>query len=193
MTAAEACVFLGIEHPEDVEEAFEEAVFTVRQQLMAGPALLKTTESRCKRLQNLEEAWSTLTGKERTQTVFLPEERSLQEPVAELLATYHRHKSSILQKMSATLDVSTLQFLAVELIELERSLIKPFSAFPEWGDVAVTIGKESDPMPILKLVREQAELGRTTVAELYENKNKLPSELLIALKRLSLLKNYLYP
>lgn len=193
MTTSEACVFLGIEHLEDAEEAFEEAVFTIRQQLIAGPVLLKTTESRCKRLQNLEEAWLTISGKQKMEQIVQAEKNILPDAVLERLTNYHQLKSSLLQKMGSTLEVSVLKFLAYELVELERLLCEPFSRFVEWGDVTVTIGKEPDPMPVLKLVREQAELGHTTIADLYENKNKLPTELLIALKRLSLLKNYLHP
>ena len=193
MTTAEACVFLGIEHPEEATDAFEDAVFAVRQQLIAGPVLLKTTESRCKRLRMLDQAHFVLTGKQIVESQEIPEKIHLPETLPELFTAYHQLKSSLLQKLSSTMQVETMVFLANELVELERALIAPFSTFADWGEEAVTIGKEPDPMLILKLLREQVELGRKTIADLYENKNNLPTELLIVLKRLSLLKNYLYP
>lgn len=193
MTKAEACLFLGIEDPVEAEDAFEDAVFVVRQQLIAGPVLLKTTESRCKRLLTLELAHSVITGKQTGTSHEISENRQLPETVPDFFTAYHQHKSALLQKLASTLNVGTIVFLANELLELERALAAPFSVYPDWTEETVTIGREPDPMPILQLLRKQADAGRKTITELYENKNNLPTELLIVLKRLSLLKNYLYP
>lgn len=191
MTTAEACVFLGIEHPDEAEDAFEHAVFTIRQQLIVGPALLKTTESRCKRLRSLQQAYATLTGEES-----VAEREELQpvrfpDTLPDLFTTYHQHKSELLRQLASTMKVERIVFLANALVSLERMLVTPFTRFSDWGDTEVTIGKEADPMRVLKLIREQVELGRKSVAELYENKNNLPSELVIVLKRLSLLHKFL--
>lgn len=186
MTKAEACLFLGIEDPIEAEDAFEDAVFVVRRQLIAGPVLLKTTESRCKRLLKLELAHSVITGKQTGTSHEIPENRQLPETVPDFFTAYHQHKSALLQRLASTLNVGTIVFLANELLELERALAAPFSVYSDWTEETVTIGKESDPMPVLKMLREQADAGRKTITELYENKNNLPTELLIVLKRLSL-------
>jgi hypothetical protein len=48
-------------------------------------------------------------------------------------------------------------------------------------------------MDVLALLREQAANERITLEEIQQSINHLPEELLLVLKRLSLLKNYLYP
>lgn len=193
MTTAEACLFLGIEHPEEAEDAFENAVFTIRQQLIAGPVLLKTIESRCKRLRSLQQAYTVLTGEESVAATEQPQSVQLPETLPDLFTVYHQQKSALLSQLASTLNVDSIVFLANELIALERALIAPFTQFSDWGEAAVTIGKDADQMLVLQLVREQVELGRKSVNDLYENKNNLPSELVIVLKRLSLLHKFLYP
>lgn len=192
MTREEAFAHLRITDEEDAEDACEALLFEHRQFFLSRPAFLKTFEGKWKKLEQIREAYISLGFEEPSSPETAEVEFDASDNLTEHFGRYHAAKNQLKKQVSMAYTVETLRKASLRLIAVERTFAEPFSAFPDWTEDAVTIGKEPDPMELLALFKEQAALGRTTLPELVAAKNELPQELLRALKRLSLLKNYLY-
>lgn len=193
MTPDDARIFLKAPDDEDPKDAFEEQVFVIRQFILSKPTLLKTFQQKQQQLRRLEEAFQTLGGIVDDQVKFLPpiDVVPLSEPEWQLMQ-YHQKKNEIRQRIASTLSVSELIKLIECLIDLERILAEPFRNFAEWTEEMPVIGRDMDAMQLLRDIRAQAEKGLTSISQLWEKRADLPATMLLELKRLSLLQNYLY-
>jgi len=191
MTQDEAFVYLNCSSSTEAEEAFEESLFELKQFFLTKPVFLKTFESKWRKLTKLKEAFLTLGGSEKIDTI---SPISLIEPndvIIHHFTLYHDQKNKIKQFLSSARSTSSIKDYSMQLLALERVFAEPFSQFTDWTTEEVTIGKESDVMEVLRLLKIQYENQASTLKMLYESKNNLPNELILVLKRLSLLKNYL--
>lgn len=193
MNREEAFAQLNIDSEQDAEDGFETALFQAKQFFLTKPVFLKTFESKALKLEKQYEAFVFLGGEPEViaEPVPMPAFHAGAD-VLEQLSAYHQAKNTIKQRLSAADSCTPVLEAVRQLVELERSFTEPFSIFRDWSEEPVTFGKEPDVMLVFALLREQADKGLKNLKELHENKNNLPNELLLVLKRLSLLKNYLY-
>ena len=192
MTHQEALVYLSIDSVDDAEEAYENQLFELKQHFLTKPVLWKTAEGKLKRLAQLQIAYEVLGGTAPVTPV------SVVPPVftddfQESFSIYHLRRNQLKQINAAAVNAVAVAACVQELVELERSFVQLFEGLDDWTDKTVVIGTEPDVMLMQQQLKEQFALGRNTLQLLYASKNNLPNELLLALKRLSLLKNYLYP
>lgn len=190
MTREEALVFLGIDSAEDLQDGFDTALFELKQFFLGKPVFTKTAEGKWAKLERIDEAFETLGGKITVESAilwyFTP-----QTDLREHFLAYHREKNKLRQGIAVALSGKRIRELSVEMIRLEQLFAEPFVSWTDWTEEQVVLGKEPDTMEVLAWLTEQAAEGRTTLEKLYTEKNSLPAGLLLALKRLSLLKNYL--
>lgn len=192
MTTGEALVYLSIDSVEDADDAYETHLFELKQHFLTKPILWKTAEGKLKRLTQLQTAYEAVGGKSSPNQV--PEVSLIFSTDFQLcFSEYHARRNELKQTIARALDAVTVSTCVNRLLELERAFVSPFAEWEDWSAEAVVIGSEPDVMILQQQLKEQAEQGRTSLQLLYEHKNNLPNELLLALKRLSLLKNYLYP
>ena len=192
MTSGEALVYLSIDSAEDADDAYETQLFELKQHFLTKPILWKTAEGKLKRLSQLQTAYEILGGKPSfDQVPQISLTFSADFPVR--FSEYHLRRNQLKQTIAHALDAVTVVNGVNNLLELERAFVSPFAEWDDWSDDAVVIGSEPDVMLMQQQLKEQFEQGRTSLQLLYEHKNNLPNELRLALKRLSLLKNYLYP
>lgn len=193
MNREEAFAQLKIASEDDAEDGYEAALFETKQFFLTKPVFLKTFESKWGKLEKQYQAFVTLGGQPDPLIDLLPMPAfQPQEEILEHLLEYHRVKNTIKQRLSAADSFVLVHLFAEQLVELERRFAEPFAVFPDWSEEPVTFGKEPYVMEVVALLREQSANALKNLKELHENKNKLPNELLLVLKRLSLLKNYLY-
>ena len=191
MTPEEALLFLGVEKDEDLEDAYELALFEIRQFLVSRPVLLRTFQSRQARIAKLREAFQALGGEEPAFTPVSPLDFQPSPEICEHFRRYHAAKSELKRQVSHAVNSEQMEELVQVFIGLERAFVEPFSDYSDWTAREVLISKEPDTMLILSLLREQAEKGLKTLEDLHKSRNNLPAELAHELKRLSLHKNYL--
>ncbi|MES2555625.1 MAG: hypothetical protein V4604_05710 [Bacteroidota bacterium] len=192
MTAREALVYLSVDTIEEVDDAYETQLFELKQHFLTKPVLWKTAEGKLKRLAQLQVAYEAAGGSSSSNPV---PSISLEFPdnFMESFTEYHASRNQLKQVIAGASDAVTVIGCVNSLLELERAFVSPFTELEDWSVDSVVIGSEPDVMRMQQQLKEQADLGRTTLQLLYADKNNLPNELLLALKRLSLLKNYLYP
>jgi hypothetical protein len=192
MTREEAFVYLQIDDADDAEDGFDTALFETKRFLLSKPVFLKTFLGRIAKLEKQYDAFVFLGGETREPAEVPPPDFDASDDLMEHFSRYHSAKNRIRQQLSGSNDVEALRGATFSLISLERAFAGPFADYTDWTEEEVQIGKEPDSMDVLALLKEQSSKGITTLAQLHETKNNLPGELLLVLKRLSLLKNYLY-
>jgi hypothetical protein len=192
MTAHEALVYLSIDTIEDADDAYETQLFELKQHFLTKPVLWKTAEGKLKRLVQLQTAYEALGGSVSPIQVPLVS-MEFSTNFLESFSAYYARRNQLKQMIAVAPDAITVTNGVHALLELEKAFVSPFSELEDWHSDAVVIGAEPDVMLVQQQLKLQADLGRTTLQSLYADKNNLPNELLLALKRLSLLKNYLVP
>jgi hypothetical protein len=193
MTPQEALTYLSIDSVDDAEEVYENQLFELKQHFLTKPVLWKTAEGKLKRLAQLQAAYEALGGKPQAALPVSVEVITFPVDFQESFAAYHLRRNQLKQINAAAVNAVAVSACVRELLELERSFVQLFEGLDDWTATAVVIGTEPDVMLMQQQLKEQFALGRNTLQLLYSAKNNLPNELLLALKRLSLLKNYLYP
>jgi hypothetical protein len=191
MTREEAFAHLRITDEGDAEDGYEALLFEFKQFFLSRPAFRKTFEGKWKKMEQVSEAYKSLGFEEPVSPDIVPVAFNASEDLVEHFGKYHAAKNAMKRQLSMANNTGTQCVASQHMIAIETTFAEPFAAFSDWTDEDVTIGKEPDPMELLALLKEQAALGRTTLRHFHDHKNELPSELLRALKRLSLLKNYL--
>ncbi len=192
MTAHEALVYLSIDTIEDADDAYETQLFELKQHFLTKPVLWKTAEGKLKRLVQLQTAYEALGGSVSPIQVPLVS-MEFSTNFLESFSAYYARRNQLKQMIAVAPDAITVTNGVHALLELEKAFVSPFSELEDWHSDVVVIGAEPDVMLVQQQLKLQADLGRTTLQSLYADKNNLPNELLLALKRLSLLKNYLVP
>ncbi|MDH4472701.1 MAG: hypothetical protein QE487_08820 [Fluviicola sp.] len=192
MTHQEALVYLSIDSVDDAEEAYENQLFELKQHFLTKPILWKTAEGKMKRLAQLQAAYQTLGGTSPSLPISV-ESVTFSNDFQESFSMYHLRRNQLKQINASAENAVAVSDCVKQLLELERSFVQLFEGLDDWTESAVVLGAEPDVMLMQQQLKEQFALGRNTLPLLYSSKNNLPNELLLALKRLSLLKNYLYP
>lgn len=192
MTEDEARLFLGLQEGDDLEDAYEDALFEIRKFLLAKPVLLKTLQSRQAKLKQLQQAFGILGGTEPELPVVSSIAFHPSENILEHHSRYFEAKNELKRRLSAASGAEDMHRIIDELIELERSFVKPFSLITDWTSEEVLVSREADSMEIIRELRRLQEEGVETLEALNKNKDRLSIALLRELKRLSLHQNYLY-
>ncbi|MBI3238645.1 MAG: hypothetical protein HYZ43_07395 [Flavobacteriia bacterium] len=192
MTAQEALVYLSIDTIEDAPDAYETQLFELKQHFLTKPVLWKTAEGKLKRLVQLQTVYEAL-GESVAPMPVPHVSMEFSANFLESFSEYHTRKNLLKQAIAVAPDAVTVTNCVHTLLKLEKAFVSPFSELEDWHSDSVVIGTEPDVMLVQQQLKLQADLGRTTLQSLYADKNNLPNELLLALKRLSLLKNYLVP
>lgn len=191
MTSKEALAFLDITSPDDSEDAYENALFELKRFFLEKPVFAKTFEGKWPKLERLDEAYVALGNVLPEPGMLLVPDFSPQPHVRNHLLGYYKEKNRLKQRLSVAVSGKEMQLVTSAMIDLERLYAIPFENYTEWTEEQPVMGREPDSMELLEWLREQEQEGRDTLEKLHASKNILPHGLLLALKRLSLLKNYL--
>lgn len=191
MTQEEALNYLTLAPEEDVEDAFERVFFEHKQFFLSKPLLQKTAEGRIAKLQHLVVVRNVLGLLQKVEHPVVQLEFDRSENILTHFTNYSKAKQGWKTQVTQVHSVEALLELIESGLQLERVFVSEFQEFADWTDEVPVIGSDIDSMQFLKLLREQTEKGKITLTDLWKSKTELPIELLRALKRLSLLKNYL--
>lgn len=181
---------LRIENLDEVEDALETELFELRKSILAKPLLRLTLKSKLVRLNLLAEIAAEQELFSGPQAVRFTYDAPKTESVLVLWESYMRARSQ--WKMVFTQTQSPIDLTAVleEGLKMELEFTAQFPVL-DWTEEAPVFGVEPDPMLIQNGLKQAAEKGWITFPDLEKNKSELGKDLLLALKRLSLLPKYL--
>jgi hypothetical protein len=186
----EILVVLRIENLDEVEDALESELFEIRKSILAKPLLRLTLKSKLTRLNvlaKIAEDQQLFRGQQVYQFRY---DAPKTESALSLWESYMRARSQ--WKMVFTQTQSPIGLTAVleEGLKMEWEFASKFPV-SDWTEEEPVFGTEPDPMLIQNGLKKAAEKGWITFSDLEKNKNGLEKDLLLALKRLSLLPKYL--
>lgn len=190
MSPEEILAVLRIESSNEIEDALESELFEIRKTILAKPLLRLTLKSKLARLDvlakiaeeqqlfNGPEAFSFTYGNQKTETVLA------------LWESYMRARSQWKMLFTQTQSPVGLAAVLEEGLNMELAFTEQFPVL-DWTEEEPVFGTEPDPMLIQNGLKRAAEKGWITFPDLEKNKSELEKDLLLALKRLSLLPKYL--
>lgn len=186
MTEQEARGFLSLNEDDDLYDVYEEQLFEHRKFFLSKAPVSTLFEGRIARMTKLQEAFEVLGGTVDHQ------ENPMQEaivPATSILETYlafQKSKNSLKMQLSNAQSVPELAHAARALVKLEHDNAGAWHAeFPE--EETVIVSREPDPMYLLESIKQYAEQGGKTFAQLKNQENNPPALLVQEMKRLSLL------
>lgn len=190
MSPEEICSILRIEDLSEVADALEMEVFELKKSILAKPLLRQTLRSKILRLQKLSEIVTELELQAEEQTPFKYDQVKTDE-VLDLWSAYMKAKSNWKRLFSQSTAPESVIALLEQGLEMELFFSEQFRAF-DWIEEDPVFGVEPDPMLIQNGLKQASERGFHTFEDLQKNKGELQKELLLAIKRLSLLPKYLH-
>ena len=190
MDPEEFLAVLHIEHPDEGEEALETELFEMKKSILAKPLLRLTLKSKLARLALLDKIAENRNLFQTSQTIRFTYDLQQTNEVLPLWENYMKAKSQWKMVFTRTQNPAELAGILEEGLKMEASFSSRFLA-ADWIDEDPVFGVEPDPMLIQNGLKQAAQKTWLTFADLEKNKSELEKDLLLALKRLSLLPKYL--
>ncbi len=191
MTKEEALVFLNCSDSEEWEDEFDRQLFAIKTHFISKPLLFKTAQPKLKSLKQLEQVQQLLALKTEDSS-WLPFQyrKEEQNDCFSWWIAYSAFRSE--WKLQISRSARPIQMIRlIELgFQIEIDFLSRIPSF-NWIDQAPIIGIESDAMMIQNQLLIAKNKGWIRFEDLFQHKNELPIELLLALKRLSLLHTYM--
>jgi hypothetical protein len=186
----EILAVLRIENLDEVEDALESELFEIRKSILAKPLLRLTLKSKLARLTVLAKIAEDRQLFREPQVFQFLYDIPKTESALSLWESYMRARSQ--WKMVFTQTQSPIGLTAVleEGLKMELEFASKFPV-SDWTEEEPVFGSEPDPMLIQNGLKKAAEKDWITFTDLEKNKSRLEKDLLLALKRLSLLPKYL--
>ncbi len=190
MTTEEILAFLRIESLDEAADALETELFEIRKTMLSKPLLRLTLRSKLARLHQLAEIARALQLFSDCEDPEFRYDPVRSEEVLVLWEGYMKAKSSWKMTFMQTQTPEGLAGLLEAGLKMETAFSEQF---PErnWTEEEPVFGLEPDPMPVQNGLKLAAQKGWLTFADLEKNKTALEKDLLLAIKRLSLLPKYL--
>lgn len=190
MKLEEIFAILRVEKPDEVEEALETELFEIKRSILSKPLLRLSLKSKLSRLAQLSQiAESQKLMRENTSVPF-SYELVRSDEVLLLWEGYMKAKNQWKMAFTQAQNVEYCMVLIEEGLSMERAFSEQFEDL-NWTDQEPVFGVEPDPMLVQSGLKQAFQEGLKTFADLEKNKDKLGKDLLLALKRLSLLSKYL--
>lgn len=190
MNREEILAILRVENLDEVEEALELELFELKKSILAKPLLRLTLKSKLVRLNQLAQiADSRQLFQNQEDPEFKYNLVETDEALV-LWGSYMKAKNHWKMIFTRTQSPQGLSAMLEEGLKMEIAFSNQFAAL-DWIDEEPVFGVEPDPMLIQNGLKEASQNGWITFSDLEKNKSELKKDLLLAIKRLSLLPKYL--
>lgn len=185
------CEKINVKRSEMItEEELETAIFSIKQQVLSKPILLKPLQDKQRRLLALNQTVEQLNASNDRQSIVRNIHLKSTPNVMDWTKNYFEQKNALKTQFSNAIHPLDCVDIITFFLALEKEFAAHFEGY-DWTLEQPVFGKELDAMSFIRFLQEQQVLGRKTLSELNDCKSELPSLFLLDLKRLSLLKNYL--
>lgn len=190
MKSEEILAILRIEHLDEVEDALELEIFELKKSILAKPLLRLTLKSKLVRLNQLAQIAVDRALFQDVENLSFNYHLVESDEVLSLWEGYMRAKSHWKMVFSQTQTPLGLSDILEKGLQMEIAFSTQFVDL-DWTDEEPVFGIEPDPMLIQKGLKEACQKGWLTFQDLEKNKSELKKDLLLAIKRLSLLPKFL--
>lgn len=186
MTKHEALNYLGISDFSEASDALEEALFSLRQQIISKGNLPQLLLVRKKKLKQLEQVALVLEIKKYTNTKNILINSLDLINLINCFNLFQKNKAQILQQISFDLNFENLENCIDNLMLNLKMYASVWPEFTSDKEEEVLLSKELDSMEMLIILKE---LQTKNVLNFSDLKLEiLPTSLVLEIKRLNLLK-----
>ncbi|WP_341902118.1 hypothetical protein [Fluviicola taffensis] len=192
MTQEEILAILHVDNLDEVEDALELELFELKKSILAKPLLRLTLKSKLVRLNQLAGIAESRQLFQNQENLSFDYNLVESDEVLVLWEGYMKAKSHWKMLFTRTQSPLGLSAILEEGLKMEIAFSSQFQAL-DWMDEEPVFGVEPDPMLIQNGLKEASRNGWITFRDLEKNKGELEKDLLLAIKRLSLLPKYLKP
>jgi hypothetical protein len=186
----EILAILRVESLDEVEEAIETELFEIKKSILAKPLLRLTLKSKLVRLDLLAKISESQQLYQNDEAFQFHYDLHTSGEVLCLWESYMKAKSQWKITFIQTQTPRGLIGILEEGLRMERTFSEQFKPL-SWLDEEPVFGIEPDPMLIQNGLKQASRKGWLTFSDLEKNKSELEKDLLLAIKRLSLLPKYL--
>lgn len=190
MSPDEIRTILRIEDLDEVADALEVEIFEIKKSILTKPLLRLTLKSKLARLDLLAKIAADQELFQNQEVIEFSYDLKHTDEVLLLWESYMKAKSQWKIACTQTQTPAALAIILEEGLKMENAFSEQFLGL-DWSDEEPVFGVEPDPMLIQNGLKQAAQKGWLTFADLEKNKSELEKDLLLALKRLSLLSKYL--
>jgi len=191
VTQEEILAVLRIEDLEEAADALELEIFEIRKSILAKPLLRLTLKSKLARLDLLAKIAADQELFQTQEVIEFSYDLKQTDEVLPLVESYMKAKSQWKMLFTQTQTPAALAVVLEAGLKMELAFSEQFLPL-DWTDEEPVFGVEPDPMLVQNGLKQAAQKGWFTFADLEKNKSELEKDFLLALKRLSLLPKYLH-
>jgi hypothetical protein len=189
MTLPEILQFLEVDQEDDIPEALEIKLFTLKQEILQKPLLEPLLRLRIDKLGVLLQIEETFFPRELDSTEFTIE-LELVDSVVENWKRYCKAKNLWRQVFMESNSARNMLKLLPVGVEIEKRFATSVPKL-DYGGVDPVFGKEPDPMLLEKGFRKMELENLTTFQEVKNKAMLFDQEFLVSLDRLSLISKYM--
>jgi hypothetical protein len=186
MTHNQALNYLGISEISEAEDAIEQALFLLRQQIISKGNIPQLLIARKNKLKQLKQVSKTLSIEYKSEFNNMEINNLYSFNLIDSFNIYHKNKTLIFQQISSNLNFETLDFSIDNLILNLKMYCQFWPELNLENEENILLSKELDSMNMLALLKELELKGICEFSDL--NTNELPETLVYEIKRLNALK-----
>lgn len=187
MTKKEAFLFFPHTDQDDLYDLYEERLFEYKTFFITKFPIEKVYKAKEKKLLQMHEAFTVLSGKEATfKEPFFEKFELKSDAILETFNSFQNCKNQLKNQISKTESAVELSKTICQLLEIQKIFCDKWHIKDSFEDEKIIYSIEPDPMSVLKAIIEFNSNGGFTFEDLNSKRNILPEMLFNEAKRLSL-------
>lgn len=188
MNNIEALKFLGIDSILDAEEAIENKIFEIKQEIIASCHVPQLILAKQKKLKQLVSICEFLHIDLETKFEKFELEHLDSESILETFNHFHKNRSLIFQKIASSSNLNFLVYCGNMLLQNLKNWCQKWPKLESVVNVDVKLSKELDSVEMLRMIKNITEHNILHFNDL--NSENIPTDLLVEIQRLNELKSF---
>ena len=188
MNTNEALKIIGVDSISESEEALENKIFEIKQEIFANCHVPQLILAKQKKLKQLVTICETLNFKLETEIDKFEIELLNSESMIDTFNLYHKNRAQILQKMASNSELNFLISCCDLLVQNLKNWAEKWPKLETDGKNEVKLSKELESVEMLRLIKE---VNGYTILNFNDlNSENTPKDLLFEIQRLNELRSF---
>jgi hypothetical protein len=183
MNTNEALKIIGVDSISESEEALENKIFEIKQEIFANSHVPQLILAKQKKLKQLVTICKTLNFKLVTEIDKFEIELLNSESILDSFNLYHKNRAQILQKMASNSELNFLISCCDLLVQNLKNWAKKWPKLETDGKNEVKLSKELESVEMLRLIKEVCGCNIFNFNDL--NHENTPKYLMFEIQRLN--------
>jgi hypothetical protein len=183
MNTNEALKIIGVDSISESEEALENKIFEIKQEIFANSHVPQLILAKQKKLKQLVAICETLNFKLVTEIDKFEIELLNSESMLDTFNLYHKNRAQILQKMASNSELNFLISCCDLLVQNLKNWAEKWPKLETDEKNEVKLSKELESVEMLRLIKEVSSYNILNFNDL--NSGNTPKDLMIEIQRLN--------